>query len=244
MAIYTSNGLEIHYRVLGAGYPILLLHGFTGTGELLEELFNDLSKEYQLIIPDLRGHGRSNNPGDRFRFKEVSQDIEGLLEHLKIKECGAVGFSAGASTLLHIAYRNPTLLKWMVLVSAMPRFTDQARVVMKAYSAAEKTQDEWAAMRKIHAHGDKQIKALWRQAGEFGDDNDDMNFTPKMLSTISAKTLIVQGDNDPFLPIDVTIEMYKAMPNKALWILPHSGHVPISEKNIMEFKVKVREMDI
>ena len=244
MAIFSSNGLEMHYRVLGQGYPLLLLHGFTGSGELLEELFKDLSTEYQLIIPDMRGHGRSNNPTQRFRFKEVAKDIEGLLEHLKIRECGAIGFSAGASTLLHVAYQKPTLLKWMVLVSAMPRFTKEAGIVMKAYSAAAKSEEEWAAMRKIHAHGDEQIKLLWTQAGEFGDDNDDMNFTPEMLSKIETKTLIVQGDNDPFLPIDVTVDMYKAMPNKALWILPNSGHVPISEKNIMEFKARVREMDV
>jgi pimeloyl-ACP methyl ester carboxylesterase len=88
-------------------------------------------------------------------------------------------------------------------------------------------------MRSIHFNGDEQIKMLWEQASTFS--NDDMNFTPEALSTIKIKTLIVQGDRDPFYPIELTIEMYKSIPNAYLWIIPNGGHVPVSADSMQEF---------
>jgi len=54
-----------------------------------------------------------------------------------------------------------------------------------------------------------------------------MNFTPPYLSTITAHTLIVHGDRDSFFPVSIPLEMYTAIPESYLWIVPHGGHVPI-----------------
>jgi len=54
-----------------------------------------------------------------------------------------------------------------------------------------------------------------------------MNFTPPYLSTITARTLIVHGDRDPLYPIDIPMEMYKAIGQSYLWIIPNGGHGPI-----------------
>lgn len=54
-----------------------------------------------------------------------------------------------------------------------------------------------------------------------------MNFTPPYLSAIQARTLIVQGDRDPLYPVELSIEMAKAIPHSALWIVPNSGHGPV-----------------
>jgi pimeloyl-ACP methyl ester carboxylesterase len=45
----------------------------------------------------------------------------------------------------------------------------------------------------------------------------------------------VQGDRDPLYPIELTIEMYKNIPNAFLWIIPNGGHVPISNDSTQEF---------
>jgi pimeloyl-ACP methyl ester carboxylesterase len=54
-----------------------------------------------------------------------------------------------------------------------------------------------------------------------------MNFTPPLLSTITARTLIVHGDRDPFYPVNIPLELFTAIPNSHLWIVPNSGHGPI-----------------
>ncbi|MFQ5448725.1 MAG: alpha/beta fold hydrolase, partial [Saprospiraceae bacterium] len=56
------NGTKIYYEMYGEGEPLLLLHGFTVSHIVWDDLVKDLSKNYKLIIPDLRGHGNSTNP--------------------------------------------------------------------------------------------------------------------------------------------------------------------------------------
>jgi pimeloyl-ACP methyl ester carboxylesterase len=62
-----------------------------------------------------------------------------------------------------------------------------------------------------------------------------MNFTPPYLSTIQARTLIVQGDRDPLYPVEISVEMAKAIPRSSLWIVPNGGHGPIGGERWPEF---------
>ncbi len=54
-----------------------------------------------------------------------------------------------------------------------------------------------------------------------------MNFTPEHLSTIGARTLIVTGDRDPFYPVELAVELYRAIPRSSLWVVPEAMHIPI-----------------
>jgi pimeloyl-ACP methyl ester carboxylesterase len=54
-----------------------------------------------------------------------------------------------------------------------------------------------------------------------------MNFTSAVLSTITASTMIIYGDRDPLYPVEIALEMYRAIPKSALWIVPNGGHGPI-----------------
>lgn len=230
------NGFDMYYQIMGQGKPLLILHGFTGSSADLVDMFGDLSKKYKLIIPDLRGHGRSTNPSKEYTFKQTALDVISLLEHLKVTQCQAIGFSGGGCTLLQMAHVNPAILVSMVLVSATPYFPESTQLIMKQYAWAEKSEDQWTALRKIHFHGDEQINLLFEHAASFGEDPNDMNFKPEMLSQIQTRTLIVQGDKDPLYPLDLTIELYQSLPNANLWILPNAGHVPINGENIALFK--------
>lgn len=229
------NGFEMYYQIIGKGEPLLILHGFTGSGDELVRLFSNLGDKFKLIIPDLRGHGRSTNPSRQFTFKQAALDTIALLEHLNILQCKAIGFSGGGCTLLQMAYIRPSIIRSMVLVSAAPYFTESIQQMMKNYARAEKTEEQWAAMHKIHVHGKEQINLLFDHAASFGEDPNDMNFTPELLSKIKMHTLIVQGDKDTLYPLDLTIELYQSLPNANLWILPNSGHVPINPENIKAF---------
>ena len=82
-------------------------------------------------------------------------------------------------------------------------------------------------MRQRHKHGDDQIRALWMQGNALKESYDDMNFTPRDLSRIAARTLIVHGDRDPLYPVNIAVELYTAIPASYLWIIPNGGHAPI-----------------
>ncbi|MDO8681139.1 MAG: alpha/beta hydrolase [Acidobacteriota bacterium] len=220
------NGLQLFYRDSGSGNPLLLLHGFTGCGDDWQHVFAQPIEGYRVITPDLRGHGRSTNPGGTFTFKEVARDIFALLDAIGVDRVKAIGVSAGANTLLHMATQQPSRIEAMVHVSGTPRFPEQARAIMKTMTEKTRSPAEWAEMRGRHHLGDDQIRALWRHAREFADDRDDMNFTADTLA-ITARTLIVHGDRDPLYPVALAVELYRSIPNAALWVVPNGGHGPL-----------------
>ena len=97
------------------------------------------------------------------------------------------------------------------------------------------TEQDWEVLRRRHPGGDSQIKALLANTQAFADSYDDMNFTPPFLSTIQARTLIVQGDRDPLYPVEISVEMARAIPRASLWIVPNAGHGPIGGDRWPEF---------
>ena len=221
------NDIEMYYELNGEGEPLVLLHGGGGIGANWKLVFAATPEGFRLIIPDLRGHGRTTNPSNQFTFRQSALDVFGLLDRLAIQRFKAIGMSMGAKTLLHMSTQQPDRIEAMVLVSATPYFPKQARAIMETMTAESRSDEEWRQMRQWHPRGDEQILALWRQANAFKDSYDDMNFTPPYLSTIKARTLIVHGDRDPLYPVGLAMEMYSAIPGSYLWVIPNGGHGPI-----------------
>ncbi len=228
--------MTTHYEIRGEGEPLLLLHGFTGTGADWRHIFKEPPAGFKLVIPDLRGHGRSANPSTTFTFRQCALDIFALLDELKIERFSAIGLSGGALTLLHMATQQPARIEAMVLVSATHYFPAQARAIMGQMTVESRTGEEWAVMRQRHVQGDDQIRALWMNVNAMKDSVDDMNFTPPYLATIAARTLIVHGDRDPLYPVNIAVEMYASIPRSYLWIVPNGGHGPIFGERSNRFR--------
>jgi pimeloyl-ACP methyl ester carboxylesterase len=230
----TLNGVQLYFEVHGTGEPLILLHGFSGSSQDWMASATEWGTQFQLIVPDLRGHGRSSSLSKPFRHEEASTDMLALLDHLGIAECKGVGVSGGGNVLLHMATKQPERVKAMVLVSATPYFPAQARLIMSQY-ADKLPEQQWEILRHRHPGGDAQIKALLASTKAFANSYDDMNFTPPYLSTIQARTLIVQGDRDPLYPVEISVEMATAIRQSSLWILPNGGHGPVIGDRWHEF---------
>jgi pimeloyl-ACP methyl ester carboxylesterase len=223
------NDIEMYYETEGAGDPLLLLHGGTGCHEDWAHAGLDLfAREYTLIKPDARGHGRTTNPQKTITHRQCAMDALALLDHLGIGKCRAIGLSMGGNILLHMATLQPERIEAMVTVSAAMYFPEQVRAIIRQIPAADKqTPAAWEAMRKRHKLGDGQIAALWNWTREMKDSYDDMNFTPPSLSRIKASTLIVYGDRDPLFPVEMAMALYRAIPRSELWVVPNGGHGPV-----------------
>jgi len=153
-----------------------------------------------------------------------------LLDHLGIQRAKAIGLSMGAKTLLHMATLQPDRVDAMVLVSATPYFPAQARAAMAQLSVDAFSDADWAAQRQRHVRGDDQIRLLFDQMRGLKDSYDDMAFTPPLLGTIAARTLVVHGDRDPLYPVEMAMELFRSIPKSALWVVPNGGHGPIFGK--------------
>lgn len=120
---YTSfDGTKIYYEVKGNGYPVILIHGFCGTGEGWKKsiLYNNLLKGgYKVILVDLRGNGQSDKPHSDAAYSNDAEakDIMGLMTSLNVTKYNIVGYSRGsiiASRLLMLDTRvNKTVMGGM-----------------------------------------------------------------------------------------------------------------------------------
>jgi pimeloyl-ACP methyl ester carboxylesterase len=222
------NNFEMFVETDGSGEPLLLLHGGGGCHEDWNYAGREeFAREYSLIAPDARGHGHSTNPARTITHRQCALDTLAMLDHLNIDRCKAIGVSMGGNILLHMATLQPERIESMVIVSAATYFPEQARAIMRQVPVEAQPASEWETMRNRHKLGDDQIKALWEWQHGMKDSYDDMNFTPPLLAKIRARTLIVYGDRDFLYPVEMGVEMYRAIPNAALWVVPNSGHGPI-----------------
>ena len=232
------NGIQVYYEVVGEGPPLLLLHFFGGCAQNWQPYTEQLAQHYQLIIPDLRGHGRSTNPTGQFTHRQAALDIFALLDELEIERIKAVGMSSGGMTLLHMATQQPERVESMVLIGATSHFPPSARAIMQRAVPDSMSTAELAEWDACSSRGEAQTRAVVGQFHRMKDSYDDMNFTAPYLSTITARTLIVHGDRDEFFPVNIPIEMYQAIPEAYLWIVPGGGHIPIFGEQAEDFSDK------
>lgn len=224
------NGLRMYYELHGNGEPLVLLHGFNVSGAIWQPFIAPLSRRYRLIVPDLRGHGRTDNPSGVFSHRLAAQDLFALLDHLNIDAFRAVGTSSGGMLLLHAALQQPARLKAMVLVGATYYYPHTARAVMRQRTPEALTPDILDKLRQYHHLGDDQIRTLHAMFHGFRDNYDDMDITPARLAAITTPTLIVHGDRDTYFPPSIAFDLFRAIPDARLWIVPNGKHIPIFDR--------------
>jgi pimeloyl-ACP methyl ester carboxylesterase len=115
---YELDGLMLAYTVVGDGQPILFVHGATATGEFeWGRLAARLASDYQCVLPDLRGHGRSEFRESGDLGQAICADLRRLIEHLRLDHPHVVGFSYGAEISLMLELSVPGTARSLVLVS-------------------------------------------------------------------------------------------------------------------------------
>ncbi|KKK36210.1 esterase [Mesobacillus campisalis] len=116
------NGVVYHFARSGAGFPLLLLHGFTGSGENWRPFHSYFGANSELIMPDLIGHGRTDSPPDsgRYCILKAAADIKELLDKLDIAQTDLLGYSMGGRLAITFAILYPEKVRKLVLESTSP----------------------------------------------------------------------------------------------------------------------------
>jgi proline iminopeptidase len=115
------NGVELYYKSLGEGEPILVVHGGPGLDEgYLHPGIDPLSKKYRIITYDQRGSGRSKGTLDTsmLTLDQYVEDIEGLRKTLGLKKIHLMGHSFGGLMSLLYACKYPEHLQSLILVGS------------------------------------------------------------------------------------------------------------------------------
>ncbi len=111
------NGAHIYYETRGQGRPLILSHGgWTDTSHWQPNL-PALSRQWQVVVYDRRGCGRSTAPGDEHSYQLWRDDLYGLIQHLGLQRVYAGGCSYGAMLSLELALAYPQVVAVLVLES-------------------------------------------------------------------------------------------------------------------------------
>ncbi len=111
-----ANGIDVRYlRTGGNKPPIVLLHGLTLNGACWIPLARDLEKNYDVIMPDARGHGYSGIPNHSYFYDDLASDVENLIDALGLATPILLGHSMGGMTAALVASRNLKRLRGLVL---------------------------------------------------------------------------------------------------------------------------------
>lgn len=120
------NGVDIHYlRTGGAKPPLVLLHGLTGSGACWTPLARAFERDFDVVMPDARGHGASSAPHRGYRYDDHAGDVVALIRELGLSTPVVIGHSMGGMTTAMVARLAPATIRGVVLVD--PTFLSPER---------------------------------------------------------------------------------------------------------------------
>ncbi|WKZ69561.1 MAG: alpha/beta hydrolase [Melioribacteraceae bacterium] len=223
------NGLKVNYRIAGNGLALLFLHGYTLSGKLWDPFIEKLSQNFTVIIPDLPGHGKSDEVKGKYTFEKFAEVMIGLLDQLDVSEVNVVGHSGGGMTILNMVKQKPGLVKTMTLIGCAHKFTKEGIEFTKHDTFENLSEELKVFYREIHPNGDTQTKKLFDQMFPLLLAYNNFDIYSKELEESETRSLIIMGDKDYYFKPEYAVEMFNALPNSQLWIVPNQGHLPFRE---------------
>jgi pimeloyl-ACP methyl ester carboxylesterase len=191
---YERDGLKLAYSVVGDGQqPILFVHGATATGEFeWGELAAALGPGYRCVLPDLRGHGRSEFRATATTGEAVCADLRHLVDHLELSRPHVVGFSYGAEIALALELLAPGTARSLVLISPGTGRASDYRIPRLEY-----LHRTWPfALRRLHepTHGPEHWRELVTALHE--DSISRPELSDETLAAVGCPVLLLAGDHD------------------------------------------------
>jgi N-formylmaleamate deformylase len=111
-----ANNIKIHYYRTGGGKPVVVLnHGAGDDGLCFTRVAKQLEADYDLVLPDARGHGRSSSGRGDYSTSAHVEDLAGLIQTLQLGRVALGGHSMGADTAMSLAATHPELVRGVFL---------------------------------------------------------------------------------------------------------------------------------
>lgn len=127
MRLTYHDGLSLHYRSLGNGEPVLLIHGLGGSGADWALQIPALERRFRVIVPDLPGCGSSSPPRGAYSIRGFASALWSLIDHLDVPRVNVVGFSMGGAVALEMALERPTFVPRLALINSLAAYGDHWR---------------------------------------------------------------------------------------------------------------------
>lgn len=241
------NHTDLCYQDMGAGYPIVLVHGMGSDHTIWGGFIPLLNKNYRVISMDLRGHGESSKPPGPYSMELFSEDINQLLHSLNIDQAHFIGHSMGGAVLLSLALKNPEKIHSLTLISTFAYVDYQLQLTLtrilkilhdEGFNAffetclnlanspefIDENRDFFNSIRDMKAH-----KISMHALKDTIDACLKVNFIDS-LNLIKIPTLVIAGEKDVFIPIHHSRKIKNMITNSKLQIIDNAVHNMLVEQ--------------
>src|SRR5262245_22876835 len=229
----------LYCATYGSGVPLLLLHGLGVSGALFQPLIPALAARYQVIVPDLRGHGQSRCLPGPDSAERLADDIDNLLDLLGITSCYTLGYASGGAVAQQLARSRPGRVRGLALVCAYARSATTIREHIHSRLRPELFRLLGSAgVGRLAAHIGSPRGAPADTFAFVSDamaTNDGRRIAPiarsllffdsrPWLKQITCPALVVAGAADTITPPRAARELASGLPNSQIHIIPRAGH--------------------
>ena len=257
------EGMQVHYRDEGTGFPIVLIHGTGASLHTYDAWTKQLSKNYRVIRLDLPAFGLTGpNKNADYSIESYTKFLSQFLEKIKVDKFYLAGNSLGGNIAWNYAAEYPEKVLKLILIDAsgLPTFTPQPPIFKMAKTPilnslflyvtpkfiirknieqvyADKLKVTDALVTRYH----KMSLRTGNRKAFIDRAKTDFNLAEKVnlvkLKSVKTTTLLIWGAKDTWIPLGNGKRMDSMLPNSKLVILENSGHVPMEEnpKESLEF---------
>ena len=231
----------VYFTERGSGPPLLLVHGLMVSGEMFEPVIEHFAARHRVIVPDLRGHGRSRGLPPPYTAAQLASDLAHLLDHLGIASTAVLGYSQGGAIAQQLVLDHPqqcdrlvlgctyafnmaTPREWLEghLAPFMIRFLGLRRLAKLAVSQSMLQMNEERAswLANLMTNQDRTLMlTAWRETMAFD--------SRERLREIRCPTLIIAGSNDRGVPIHHARMLHDGIPGSRLVVIDGADHALI-----------------
>jgi 3-oxoadipate enol-lactonase len=237
-----SGDAEIAYEVEGKGAPVVLLHPFPANHAFWQPVTQALSSRYQLVIPDLRGHGDSETGEGPALMEKHAADIARVMDDAQIGRAAMVGVSIGGYALFEFwrKFRGRAAALVLIDTRATADSTDARNARLKAaHEVLENGTETFidGLLLKLLGENTRHTRPDLVEAArrmmlkmtpeDISQAQRGMATRPdsvETLKTINVPTLIVVGDEDTLTPLPDAELMRQHIGGSQLQVIPKAGH--------------------
>jgi aminoacrylate hydrolase len=240
MPDFDNNGANIHYELMGAGPPLLMIAGIASDGASWGPLTPLLAERFRLILVDNRGAGRTRCEGP-LRLADMAGDCAALLDHLGVLKADVVGHSLGGYLGLLLAQNHPTRVRRLVTMCAAG-LTPKVRMLFEDLARVYSTSvpEDWfrllyqwlfsepffADQRNVAAAADASAAYPWRQSpGDFGRQVAALATVPPVsLASLGCPVLALAAGRDLIVSPAAVAALHAAIAQHSVDVIPDAAH--------------------
>ena len=260
MAFATVNGIQMYYEINGTGPTVIQIGGAVNGHEGYSLITPHMKEHFTVIDFDHRGYGQSDRPDQKYTMETWVDDMAELLNVLGIEKCHVHGGSMGGFIACLFGARYPEKVDRLVFNGAVAKCDWMSRTFFHLWKRTAQEfglgSEELALMLLTHAFSRAYLDEMvssgnlhslsWMQESitrnatlsGFADACDAMAETDVtgLLGAITAKTLVLHGDEDPLTPLDCgpggagARKIAEGIPGAELYLLKGCGHGVLFER--------------